>query len=153
MTKISILLMMSVLLSACSDNEDKLKEATSTDQPVIKSETSDQNMMPPAADQPSAADVKQSEDLGMEDIPPENSVSSVSTGETLYLTCAGCHGQAGEGGVGPKLQGQDKDTLAASLLEYKAGKQKGPMSGMMIPNAQSLSDEEITLVSEYISQF
>ncbi|BBP43700.1 c-type cytochrome [Thiosulfativibrio zosterae] len=82
---------------------------------------------------------------------PAEVVKAEVMGEKVYATCVGCHGAAGEGGVGPKLQGQTVADLAQKLQVYKAGKEIGPMSSMMIPNATQLSDQDITLVSEYIA--
>ena len=84
-------------------------------------------------------------------VAPAEVVKAEVTGEKVYATCVGCHGAAGEGGVGPKLQGQTVADLAQKLQVYKAGKEIGPMSAMMIPNATQLSDQDITLVSEYIA--
>lgn len=80
----------------------------------------------------------------------EAMVTQVS-GEELYVTCIGCHGAAGEGGVGPKLQGQSVSDLTKKLAIYKAGNEIGPMSAMMIPNATGLSDSDIIAVSEYMA--
>ena len=76
-------------------------------------------------------------------------VKPAKSGESLYATCIGCHGAAGEGGVGPKLAGQPQADTAALLHKYKAGEQVGPMTAMMAPMAQGLSDEDIEAVAEY----
>lgn len=162
MTKLSLLTLFSVVvLTACSDDEKQIQEATSTDQPVITSETS-------ANASSAAMNTKQKITAGVKEIPlaeapkveeqAKEQAAAVHTaatavdGQAIYATCAGCHGQAGEGGVGPKLQGLAKDGLIASLKDYKAGVQKGPMSSMMIPNAQTLSEADIEAVSEYITK-
>ncbi|SIN90584.1 Cytochrome c553 [Sulfurivirga caldicuralii] len=72
-------------------------------------------------------------------------------GAEIYGQCVGCHGPTGGGGVGPKLSGQSKDTLASTLKDYKAGKQIGPQTAMMAPIAQGLSDEDIEAVANYIA--
>lgn len=76
---------------------------------------------------------------------------ATKSGDALYATCIGCHGAAGEGGVGPKLSGQPEADIASKLVQYKAGEQVGPMTAMMAPMAQGLSDEEIQVVSSYIA--
>ncbi|MDR9497971.1 MAG: c-type cytochrome [Hydrogenovibrio sp.] len=80
-------------------------------------------------------------------------VEDVASGGQLYSTCVGCHGANGEGGVGPKLAGQAKDDLVSKMLKYKAGEEIGPMSAMMIPQAQQLSEPEIEAVAQYITTF
>lgn len=84
---------------------------------------------------------------------PAPAVVAGPSGAALYGSCVGCHGAAGEGGVGPKLQGQSTADVAAKLRQYKAGENVGPMTAMMAPMAQGLSDAEIDAVSEYIAGF
>lgn len=90
---------------------------------------------------------------GMETETASSEAALMAAGEQLYATCVGCHGATGEGGVGPKLAGLSEANLVQSLKDFKAGKTKGPMSAMMIPNAQQLSEEDILAVSKYIAGF
>ena len=71
--------------------------------------------------------------------------------QTFESTCVGCHGANGEGGVGPKLAGQSAEDIAAKLHKYKAGEQVGPMTSMMAPMAQGLSDDDIKNIAAYIA--
>ena len=45
--------------------------------------------------------------------------SPADLGKKIYTACAACHGMNGEGGVGPKLQGQTKDAIVSMLTQYK----------------------------------
>jgi len=128
----------------------------------------------PAADQPSAADVKQPEPVAVVEPAPtieaeptvekveevvkevetkvEEVVTAVATpvsasGASVYGSCVGCHGASGEGGVGPKLAGQTSADIADKLNKYKAGEQIGPMTPMMAPMAEGLSPDDIATVS------
>ena len=67
-------------------------------------------------------------------------------------TCAACHGPQGQGGIGPKLQGQTADEIISKLLAYKAGEQVGPQSMMMWPTAKQLTEGQIGVIGVYISQ-
>ena len=67
-------------------------------------------------------------------------------------TCAACHGPQGQGGLGPKLQGQTADEIISKLLAYKAGEQLGPQSMMMWPTAKQLTEGQIGATGVYISQ-
>jgi len=67
-------------------------------------------------------------------------------------TCAACHGPQGQGGLGPKLQGQTADEIISKLLAYKAGEQLGPQSMLMWPTAQQLTEGQIGAIGVYISQ-
>lgn len=72
-----------------------------------------------------------------------------SAGASAYGTCIGCHGSAGEGGVGPKLAGQTPAKIVELLHKYKAGEQVGPMTPMMAPMAAGLSDADIENIAAY----
>ena len=67
-------------------------------------------------------------------------------------TCAACHGPQGQGGIGPKLQGQTANEIISKLLAYKAGEQLGPQSMMMWPTAKQLTEGQIGAIGVYISQ-
>lgn len=73
----------------------------------------------------------------------------VAAGASAYGTCIGCHGSAGEGGVGPKLAGQSAEAIVSLLNKYKAGEQVGPMTPMMAPMAVGLSDADIANIAAY----
>lgn len=68
---------------------------------------------------------------------------------TFAATCVGCHGANAEGGVGPKLAGQSSADIVSKLNDYKAGKQRGPMTSMMAPMAAGLSDADIANIAAY----
>lgn len=62
--------------------------------------------------------------------------------------CARCHGDDGLGrdGTAPKIAGQSKDYLAATLAGYASGVRS---SGFMQPIAAALSEAEITTLAEH----
>ena len=67
-------------------------------------------------------------------------------------TCAACHGPQGQGGIGPKLQGQSADDIISKLLAYKAGETVGPQSMLMWGTAKGLTEGQIGTIGVYISQ-
>tara|TARA_A100001015_G_scaffold79490_1_gene88196 strand:- start:9713 stop:10048 length:336 start_codon:yes stop_codon:yes gene_type:complete len=67
-------------------------------------------------------------------------------------TCAACHGPQGQGGLGPKLQGQTADEIISKLLAYKNKEVVGPQSAMMWPTAGMLTEGEIGMIGVYIAQ-
>jgi cytochrome c553 len=67
-------------------------------------------------------------------------------------TCAACHGPQGQGGIGPKLQGQSADEIISKLLAYKNKEVVGPQSAMMWPTAGMLTEGEIGMIGVYIAQ-
>ena len=72
--------------------------------------------------------------------------------EAQYRICAACHGQMGEGGIGPSLVGKPSDYLYSRLLQYKAGETVGPQSVMMWGQVAGLSAEDLHALSEYIAR-
>jgi len=62
--------------------------------------------------------------------------------------CAPCHGASGEGSVGSKLIGLNKDELLAKLLEYKANEEEMHMAVF-----EYLSDEDLENLAEEIGEF
>lgn len=72
-------------------------------------------------------------------------------GKAKFGMCVTCHGAAGEGGVGPKLAGQATGDIVSKLNDYKAGKQRGPMTSMMAPMAAGLSDADVQNVAAYVA--
>jgi cytochrome c553 len=75
--------------------------------------------------------------------------------ETLYKKCAGCHGTNAEKaalGKSQIIQGWDATKVSETLHGYKDGSYGGPMKGVMAGQAKNLSDEDISVLAEYISQ-
>lgn len=74
--------------------------------------------------------------------------SQAAAGEKLAVTCAGCHGQDGNGvnDQFPKIAGQYDDFIERALLDYKSGKrQNAIMSGF----AANLSKQDIKALSHW----
>ena len=69
----------------------------------------------------------------------------------LYKTkCASCHGNIGQGIVGPKLRGRDKDYVLANLQAFKAGTRKNyVMYGLL----SKLSDQNLVDLATEIGTF
>ena len=73
-------------------------------------------------------------------------------GEKIWAGCTGCHGQNGEGGIGPMLSGQSYDYIFGRLTTYKDRGTVGKQSNMMWSQASAMSDQQILDVSSYISE-
>jgi len=82
----------------------------------------------------------------------EDNLDSFKDIRQVWNTCAACHGPKGQGGIGPKLQGQSADDIITKLLAYKAGETVGPQSMMMWPTAKGLTDGQIGTIGVYIQQ-
>lgn len=88
------------------------------------------------------------------DAPAGEAVVDIAAGEEIYQdTCRSCHGPKAQGMASfPKLAGHDAEYLEIRLEQYKAGETVGFNSGLMIPVASALSDEDIANVAAYISE-
>ena len=69
----------------------------------------------------------------------------------LYKTkCASCHGNVGQGIVGPKLRGRDKDYVLTNLRAFKAGTRKNyVMYGLL----SKMSDQDLVDLATEIGTF
>ncbi len=76
--------------------------------------------------------------------------SPVDLGKKIYMACAGCHGMNGEGGVGPKLQGQTQDAIVSMLVQYKNGETRGAQSAMMWGQSAALSDDDMANIGAFV---
>jgi cytochrome c553 len=79
------------------------------------------------------------------------SMNPVELGKAAYPACAACHGPAGEGGVGPQLQGRDAAFITTALTAYKNRETRGAQSAMMWTVATPLEDADINNLAAYIS--
>jgi cytochrome c553 len=65
-------------------------------------------------------------------------------------SCASCHGNIGEGIIGPKLIGQSEDKVLNDLQEFKSGKRKNyVMYGLL----NGLDEAQLKELSKEISTF
>lgn len=87
---------------------------------------------------------------------PTDSAKSavVAAGEGKYKTvCAVCHGQNAEGmGNYPRLAGLTRDEISNKLMDYRAGKQLGPLTAIMAASARDLTDAEIEALAAYLGK-
>jgi len=68
--------------------------------------------------------------------------------------CRACHGVNGAAPITPnypKLAGQNKQYLVDSLNAYKAKNRSGGMAGVMVAQAQALSDADIEALAAFYS--
>ncbi|HEY5800125.1 MAG TPA: c-type cytochrome [Burkholderiaceae bacterium] len=74
----------------------------------------------------------------------------IETGRRLVATCAACHGTdgAGTGSVLPRLAGQNKDALLASLREFKAGTRAGTVMPQL---AKGYTDEQLQQMAAFLA--
>ena len=71
---------------------------------------------------------------------------------SLWAGCAACHGQNGEGGVGPALAGQSDTDIVTKLTTYKNGGMIGAQSALMWGQAAMLSESDIQTIGKFINK-
>ena len=71
------------------------------------------------------------------------------SGKIKYTSCAACHGAQGQGGVGPKLQGQKAEVIVKKLTAYKNKQKVGAQSELMWGMAGTLSADDIKNIAAY----
>ncbi|MBE0364947.1 hypothetical protein PULV_a3243 [Pseudoalteromonas ulvae UL12] len=77
-------------------------------------------------------------------------------GAALYTSkgCMACHGAEGKAPIMPlypKLNGQNKEYLAAQMKDIKSGARANGMSMAMKAMVANVSDEEIDAIAAYLS--
>lgn len=105
----------------------------------------------PQAAAPAAAPAQPAPSAG----PIDRAKSAVAAaGERKYKTvCAVCHGQNAEGmGNYPRLAGLKREEISSKLMDYRAGKQMGPLTAIMAATARDLTDEEIEALATYLGK-
>ena len=70
-------------------------------------------------------------------------------GKAKYATCVACHGAQGQGGVGPKLQGQKSEAIVKKLTAYKNKQQVGAQSQLMWGISAGLTPADINNIAAY----
>ncbi|RUM63588.1 MAG: hypothetical protein DSZ05_08465 [Sulfurospirillum sp.] len=65
-------------------------------------------------------------------------------------SCASCHGNIGEGIIGPKLLGDSKEKILNALHDFKSGKRKNYVMYGLLGN---MSDEQLEQLATEISTF
>jgi cytochrome c553 len=64
--------------------------------------------------------------------------------------CFSCHGQDYKGmGTFPPLVGKDAAYIQAQLKAFKSGERKTPMAGVMKPNVDKLSEQDMADLAAY----
>ena len=71
-------------------------------------------------------------------------------GKAAYAGCIACHGEKGEGGVGPALAGQSGVEIYEKLFQYKNGETRGAQSALMWSQSAMLSDDDMKNIATFV---
>ncbi len=77
-------------------------------------------------------------------------IAAFNTSPLYKKSCASCHGNIGEGIIGPKLIGKKEEYILNSLEDFKSGKRKNYVMYGLLGN---MSDEQLKDLSKEISTF
>lgn len=81
----------------------------------------------------------------------EAAADPIQLGGKIYTSvCQSCHGDKGQGVVGPAVSGRNRDYLLEALLAYKANETRGNQSAVMWPQAATMSQSDMENVSAFI---
>lgn len=69
-----------------------------------------------------------------------------------WVACSACHGDRGQGGIGPTLYDKSADEIIEKLTLYKNGEVVGPQSPMMWPQAMNLTDGQIGTIGVFVQE-
>ena len=69
-----------------------------------------------------------------------------------WVACSACHGDRGQGGIGPTLYDKSADEIIEKLTLYKNGEVVGPQSPMMWPQAMNLTDGQIETIGVFVQE-
>lgn len=70
--------------------------------------------------------------------------------KTYNTVCMACHGDKGQGVVGPALVGRDTAYLLEALTAYKNNQTRGQQSALMWGQAATMSQSDMENVAAYI---
>ncbi|MBN2895615.1 MAG: hypothetical protein JXK05_06970 [Campylobacterales bacterium] len=78
------------------------------------------------------------------------SMASFKVSPEYKVRCSSCHGNNGEGGVGPKIIGLSEAHLIQSLTDFKTGKKQNYVMYGLLAN---MSQEELDALAKEIATF
>lgn len=82
---------------------------------------------------------------------PAGRIVRLGAPERNVVSCAACHGQAGEGAriAVPALHGQLREYFVKTMQEYRSGQRRNDVYGVMRENVRNLTDSEIDALADY----
>ncbi|PRM86963.1 c-type cytochrome [Aliarcobacter cryaerophilus] len=141
-----------LLFVGCTEDKKEAKEQVAPKQEVT------QNVEEKAKEVKTEVKVeeKKAEEAKSEEPKQANETASNElNAETLFKTCASCHGLKGEKealGKSQVITGWDKDRVIKALNGYKDGSYGGVMKNLMKTHVETKTPEQIEVLADYISK-
>ena len=137
--KLVISIALVLLLNACSMEE---KKSSTENVDGTKKEVSEKK-------------IEKEVSSKVEEVETAKTAKVQRSGQDIYVTCSACHGVDGSRkalGKSLSIKGWNTEKTMNALNGYKNGTYGGEMKGIMKAQVSELSDEDIRLVSKYISE-
>ena len=141
-----------LLFVGCTEDKKEAKEQVAPKQEVT------QNVEEKAKEVKTEVKVeeKKAEEAKSEEPKQANETASNElNAETLFKTCASCHGLKGEKealGKSQVITGWDKNRVIKALNGYKDGSYGGVMKNLMKTHVETKTPEQIEVLADYISK-
>ena len=141
-----------LLFVGCTEDKKEAKEQVTPKQEVT------QNVEEKAKEVKTEVKVeeKKAEEAKSEEPKQVNETASNElNAETLFKTCASCHGLKGEKealGKSQVITGWDKNRVIKALNGYKDGSYGGVMKNLMKTHVETKTPEQIEVLADYISK-
>ena len=141
-----------LLFVGCTEDKKEAKEQVTPKQEVT------QNVEEKAKEVKTEVKVeeKKAEEAKSEEPKQANETASNElNAETLFKTCASCHGLKGEKealGKSQVITGWDKNRVIKALNGYKDGSYGGVMKNLMKTHVETKTPEQIEVLADYISK-
>jgi cytochrome c553 len=133
----------SELIEKTKMEDKKVESKTATSTKPISNETTVQESSSKKAEDEMAKKLKALKEKA-------GNLAAFEVSPLYKKSCASCHGNIGEGIIGPKLLGQDRDKILEALKDFKSGKRKNyVMYGLL----SGLSEEQMEELAQEISTF
>lgn len=136
-----------LLFVGCTEDKKEAKEQVTPKQEVT------QNVEEKAKEV--KTEVKVEEKKAEETKQVNETASNELNAETLFKTCASCHGLKGEKealGKSQVITGWDKNRVIKALNGYKDGSYGGVMKNLMKTHVETKTPEQIEVLADYISK-
>jgi len=126
------------------DNISKLVKSTAMEDNKIKVQTHTNGNAQAGATQQS--NTQQNDEVANKIKALKEKAGNIAAFETSTLykkSCASCHGNIGQGIIGPKIIGRDKAYLLNALKDFKSGKRKNYVMYGLLSNLDDAKIEEL----------
>ena len=145
------IVIISIAYTGCNEKESEIKNTVVTEKKIeVKQEKVQESKLE------EVSVVIKKETIIAPVIKEVKKITSKPNATALFKKCIGCHGQNAEKKALNKsaiIKDWDTTKIANALKGYRDGTYGGAMKGLMKSQVATMSDEDIDLLSQHISNF